>query len=436
MKLTLLTLGNAYIMFQTACLEEFFAIGLGSFIGVGIRVLLSNEMAPQSIKYKTSIYGLFSDQTFLIPNFIGCFFMAIFVDSRVKSLFLNRKNTTSSTFKGCTIGFCGSLTTFSSWMNGVLTRCFTKVSWIELLVMLGVEFSLTWGAFLFGKLFIDTSFELYKVIRKRSNLTTEDIQSKDEDLDFYNNSIELVGSIRMSPYDRIHSQESINGEISLSSDACQLNSVEMALRNSGIINIDIGESDANKSSSISEFKISEPQNQQSNTSESFKHNNKQNSEKWMSCNCMLYAILFSVVSIVLFILFMVSTSQFARIGFGSVLFGPFGAWLRWIIAQNNFLKSYYPLLHLHTMLVNIFAVILYAILINNISSYNKEIFEMVDIGFNGACSTVSTFFHELDQLYSLHGALISLRYGCITFLVSIIAIQLILVIINTGSTCG
>ena len=58
--------------------------------------------------------------------------------------------TSAPLYKGLTTGLCGCLTTFSSWMiSASSSMVFTKF-WFEILVMIGVEFALTWCGFLLG----------------------------------------------------------------------------------------------------------------------------------------------------------------------------------------------------------------------------------------------------------------------------------------------
>ncbi|KAL4464827.1 hypothetical protein ABPG74_011388 [Tetrahymena malaccensis] len=74
--------------------------------GVLIRILLLNL---------TSKHEIFIQNSDFLPNSVGSFVMGIFQSPDFKSEF-------SLMHLGITVGFCGSLTTFSSWIIGILVK--------------------------------------------------------------------------------------------------------------------------------------------------------------------------------------------------------------------------------------------------------------------------------------------------------------------------
>jgi fluoride ion exporter CrcB/FEX len=58
------------------------------------------------------------------------------------------------TYKFLTTGMCGCITTYSSWINDGINKEFDNSTWIRYLVMIMMEFWLTWGAFTMGYAFV------------------------------------------------------------------------------------------------------------------------------------------------------------------------------------------------------------------------------------------------------------------------------------------
>lgn len=127
---------------------DFFAVGTGSFLGVLIRVGLSNIVANARSKNPANTNPStesFDEQTFLVTNCIGCFIMAFTVTYSEK---LN--SFSPALYKYLTTGLCGCITTFSSWMNGAIRQSFTAQNTISQLINLLFTFAVTWSAFLSG----------------------------------------------------------------------------------------------------------------------------------------------------------------------------------------------------------------------------------------------------------------------------------------------
>lgn len=128
---------------------EFFAVGMFAFGGVAIRVGLQNAFSGSGVNDPSTGYGpfmqMFYTQSYLLPNFLGCFIMSFCI---VNTKYLS--DTSLPLFKGLSTGFCGSITTFSTWMNVSVGSLFGPSDWIRILTMIMLEFWLTWSAFNMG----------------------------------------------------------------------------------------------------------------------------------------------------------------------------------------------------------------------------------------------------------------------------------------------
>lgn len=133
--------------------SEFFAVGIFAFLGVAIRVGIENAFVDSStVDDPSTGYGpfkqMFYTQNYLLPNFLGCFIMAIAIVNTQRITKIS-----APLYKGISTGLCGSITTFSSWINGAVcclfgTRGTSSMS--SILVMLVLEYWLTWSAFTLG----------------------------------------------------------------------------------------------------------------------------------------------------------------------------------------------------------------------------------------------------------------------------------------------
>lgn len=87
---------------------------------------------------------VFSSQSFLMPNIVGCFFMGIFI--------ANTKRITSLSpllYTALTFGFCGCLTTFSGWSHIFAINLETS-KFFSIVAVFALEFSITWSFFMSG----------------------------------------------------------------------------------------------------------------------------------------------------------------------------------------------------------------------------------------------------------------------------------------------
>ena len=125
--------------------SEFYAVGVSAFVGVAIRVALENFFAGKSTTDKGNFIDIFFQNTYLVPNLIGSFIMAVCI-ANMKQI----TDVSTPLYKFLTTGLCGCITTYSSWMNGVLDSSFDKYSFYGMPIRILLEFWLTWSIFTVG----------------------------------------------------------------------------------------------------------------------------------------------------------------------------------------------------------------------------------------------------------------------------------------------
>lgn len=126
---------------------EFYSIGFSAFFGVAIRDALTNYFSQSyNCASPSGCFMLeFFTETYLVPNFLGCFIMAYCIHN-TKTI----TGVSTPLFKALTTGLCGCITTFSSWMNGAVDRLFNQYDFYTILVMIWMELWLIWCAFTLG----------------------------------------------------------------------------------------------------------------------------------------------------------------------------------------------------------------------------------------------------------------------------------------------
>lgn len=112
----------------TECLitSDVCAIALFSYLGVLARVKITGHLFPARhilSDEEAFFYPLFYNSYF-VPNIIGCFFIAIFQHQKSKVIHSALSPLYLSFCVGAITGFCGSLTTFSSWAFSIAVNMF------------------------------------------------------------------------------------------------------------------------------------------------------------------------------------------------------------------------------------------------------------------------------------------------------------------------
>jgi fluoride ion exporter CrcB/FEX len=105
------------------------------------------------------LLDLFQLQTFLLPTFIGCFIMGMLFVLKKRGFGQPSDPVAEALMIGAATGFCGCLTTFSSWIGKYSTHAFDKY-WFADLSLIVIEFAINWLFFLMGMSLTELYFEL------------------------------------------------------------------------------------------------------------------------------------------------------------------------------------------------------------------------------------------------------------------------------------
>jgi fluoride ion exporter CrcB/FEX len=357
--------------------DEFFSVGLLAFPGALIRILIIDNFSRQNEVSATVQYGpfiqMFYVQPYLLPNFLGCFLMGIFY------VFKNEMKLKSKALsKALTVGFCGSLTTFSSWAFTGFQPPFSDDNWYKIIVMYFMEFWLTWCAFLIGIAFAKYCKPF--IIQRLVTTTQEEIHHvSNPDRRPYSvldTGVEIVPTSERHVTTMCDPEEG-NPDMPVPSD-CRERPTEEASN-----------------------PFSSPPKQ--NTSFSFCFDIHEYH---------IWLVSFFLVAIPLWItLILLSSlsyfdSSMRRNAMRGLCLAPLGAWLRWSLSKYSRLRNLWPEMKPHTLLANTLAVLLQSLLfVFSDSSWNVAI----NYGFNGSLSTVSTLFAELYEMNEKHDILIAFR---------------------------
>ena len=119
-------LKTGYNFTRSAITSEVLAIGVWAYFGVFVRVavtqhLKSRSPPPLHSVERVQLFDILLDNNYFLPNILGCFIIAL-LHSRKESIINHYKQQTLYT--GIVTGFCGCLTTFSSWVYGIAIDTF------------------------------------------------------------------------------------------------------------------------------------------------------------------------------------------------------------------------------------------------------------------------------------------------------------------------
>lgn len=106
---------------------DVFAIAVFSYLGVLIRILVTSNLDLRNSNEEEAVYCLYTSlfkNTYFVPNILGSFIIGFL--SRKKDIFFITPGPSSyqSFYIGASTGFCGSLTTFSSWAFSIAENMF------------------------------------------------------------------------------------------------------------------------------------------------------------------------------------------------------------------------------------------------------------------------------------------------------------------------
>lgn len=278
---------------------EFWAVGLFAYFGTGIRTALSEQFKVFDERDPDASYSpvleLFYVQRFLLPNIIGCYVMAVFVANQKNFV----ENSSPALYKGITTGFCGSVTTLASWLNDADDVLFGRYSWYSIIILIVIEFWISWGAYLWGLASVQLWFEMRERFSSRN---------------------EAQGQGESQGYNQVESQGK-------------------------------GESEG------------EGQGQIQSESQSHMVRNFLTSYEyilWPALFGVATLTFWLIVSIDMHLQFLRSDSQ--TLILRSIAIGPSGAWIRWTLARIPAIKAMCPTLYPQTLIANVLGVTIDCIL--------------------------------------------------------------------------
>ena len=104
---------------------ELFAIAVFSYLGVFIRILVTIDLGSSSDKEDYCLYRSLFKNTYFVPNILGTFIIGLLF--KTKDFFFRSPAPSNypSFYIGAVTGFCGSLTTFSSWAYFIAENVFS-----------------------------------------------------------------------------------------------------------------------------------------------------------------------------------------------------------------------------------------------------------------------------------------------------------------------
>ena len=115
----MLNRGKAFqrcIASKSLLIAEVCAITVCSYLGVFLRVIITRQLKTNTLTDEVPIvYRHFLHNSHFAPNIMGCFIIAVLFTLKRKILAL----APMALYTGMTTGFCGSLTTFSSWAYSI-----------------------------------------------------------------------------------------------------------------------------------------------------------------------------------------------------------------------------------------------------------------------------------------------------------------------------
>jgi fluoride ion exporter CrcB/FEX len=118
---------------------DVFAIAVFSYLGVLMRILITSniDLNSSTSAEKELVFCLYTslfNNTYFVPNILGTFIIGFL--SRKKEFFFRTPGPSSyqSFYTGVSTGFCGSLTTFSSWAFSIAENMF-EIGTLESIVL-------------------------------------------------------------------------------------------------------------------------------------------------------------------------------------------------------------------------------------------------------------------------------------------------------------
>lgn len=364
---------------------DFFAVGIFAFAGVGIRSAihypLSGHIEPEATVNYGPFMQMFYAQTYLASNILGCFIMSFCIANTARI-----SKTSVPLYKGLTTGMCGSITTLSSWMNGSVNMLFDK-NWYKILIMIVLEFWLTWAAFTMGYAFakvvdnmvasclryiskkqhVDGDIDAGAVESKDAALSAERPASEhtpvllndDEDIHISSKELGALNTARTDQLDALEAMDNVN-ETEVPSGAGPINAEEDKLDAQSEVDLerDIHPRVDNPPAD-SRYKPMEVE--QAKQSPSCKGPKSLFATVQRNEYYIWAALLISVATVLWIVLILEPKFSYfddikVRNTYRSVALGPLGAWTRWGLTRFPKIKALWPNMHPQTLIANLTAV--------------------------------------------------------------------------------
>ncbi|KAI9905221.1 hypothetical protein PsorP6_013954 [Peronosclerospora sorghi] len=359
------------------------SIVIGSYVGVGVRVLLT-EFATVLNDRQTELLKLLG-VGFYLPNVVGCFIMGLV--TRMKPVLRGQYD---ALLTGVTTGFCGSCTTFASWDLGAALM-FVHGRWLNAIFMLCIQVASAIISLRFG-FHVAEGIVHYFILREYP-FRKPPINLGQLNLDL-EKSIDRFREIKMHTFGPLVARRVRATEewLAVARDSCNELMAE----------------------------ITQVEHEQ----HPIHHRN------------MVWVMTALSLTVLFWILAFCGFDTYPSSRILALCFGPFGALLRWYLSlfNNSPMCKQFPL---YTFLPNVAASCLNCVMevIGTTVYYEKSVSGYRDfvlfgqggvmVGFLGSLSTVSTWVNELDSLSSTH-MMWAYRYGLLSVVISQLASVFIL----------
>lgn len=358
---------------------ELSAVVFGSYLGAGLRFLFTEAMQDlptdgRSNDPAAAVLLLFQTQPFLISNMLGCMVIGYLshITPHLPKLAPGADPThLAYLLRGASVGFCGCLTTFSSWFNKYMSGTYDSY-WFADLTVLGIELAITWCCLLLGLALADLHILAVDRPPMSPPLTTDDkAQGAEVDVEV----VDLVPAVELG-----------DPEGSPSAEYYQHCS-NLQINLPGLV-------------------------------------------KALALVAWAMLVVLWVLVIADCVQGSVTGDDDSRNAVRVLALAPFGAMIRYFISQQPAVTDCHPTWKLQTLSVNLSGLLI-AVAISNYApdwTWSRAFLD----GFLGSFTTVSTWFNELYQLYhapsqagQLAPQLAALRYGFVTIASAIVIAQLL-----------
>jgi fluoride ion exporter CrcB/FEX len=438
--------------------NEFGLIGIGSYLGTTCRFLISGQMhrlrenelqntASSTFDHSLSRV-LFLHQAYLSANIVGSFVMSLILTLGVYHRHVRKLAPESSVAKtgpsnidllqqAATTGFCGCLTSFSTWFVTYNDGRFGDHWFDQHLLVLGVDIALTWAAFQFGIHIGDILINLWEYGSERwqckqnqgniGNIQIHEIATNPESKNDQNSG--SSGNNAGPTKDNAPVEEFVSPRSELNTDSDQsrmyvTNDTNRESRRDMITSKDSGEmeifdpddADVELASTVKqELKVKGGGKFEINDTVTDTTLNASGFDTFkLVVNLFFYGSFLTLVIVVIIFSNLADIEGETTLknydplesitlwqALCALLLTPIGCWIRFMLRRCGLFKRWFHVLPVCTLIANVFGVLIAALMI----FYAESNFWTVPmtIGFTGSLSTVSTLFADLYNLHRENG---------------------------------